>query len=115
MTVATTPAFAFDNSFVRDLEGLYVPFRPRPVREPSLLLFNDALAGELGLDAAALRSPEGVAVLAGNEVPEGAASVAQAYAGHQFGGYSPRLGDGRAILLGELGLGCKRIDGVCDG
>ncbi|MGQ0846155.1 MAG: protein adenylyltransferase SelO [Sporichthyaceae bacterium] len=102
MTVDAAPTFAFDNSFVRDLEGLFLPFRPRPVREPSLLLFNDALAAELGLSAQALRSPEGVAVLVGNEVPEGAASIAQAYAGHQFGGYSPRLGDGRAWLLGEV-------------
>ncbi|MGQ0464505.1 MAG: protein adenylyltransferase SelO [Sporichthyaceae bacterium] len=102
MTVATTPAFAFDNSFVRDLPGLFVPFRPRTSREPRLLLFNDALAAELGLDAEALRSDAGVAVLVGNEVPEGAAAIAQAYAGHQFGGYSPRLGDGRAWLLGEV-------------
>ncbi len=102
MDLATKPTFAFDNSFVRDLEGLFIAWKPKPVDEPSLLLFNDALAAELGLDADALRSPEGVAVLVGNEIPEGAAAVAQAYAGHQFGGYSPRLGDGRAWLLGEV-------------
>ncbi|MDP8910278.1 MAG: YdiU family protein, partial [Chloroflexota bacterium] len=60
------------------------------------------LATELGVDADALRAPDGVAVLAGNATPEGASPVAQAYAGHQFGGYSPRLGDGRALLLGEV-------------
>jgi uncharacterized protein YdiU (UPF0061 family) len=65
-------------------------------------MLNADLAEELGVDADALRAPDGVAVLAGNVVPEGASPVAQAYAGHQFGGYSPRLGDGRALLLGEL-------------
>ena len=102
MKVADQPAFGFDNTFVRDLAGLFQPWNPAPVPDPHLLLLNEALAIELGLDPAALRSPHGVAVLAGNAVPEGAASVAQAYAGHQFGGYSPRLGDGRALLLGEM-------------
>src|SRR5690606_34068503 len=73
---------------------------PVPVREPRLVLLNEALAQELGLDAAVLRSGQGVAVLAGNHVPEGAEPLAQAYAGHQFG-YFTMLGDGRAILLGE--------------
>jgi uncharacterized protein YdiU (UPF0061 family) len=94
--VADHPMFGFDNTFVRDLAGLFQPWQAATVPAPRLLLLNDALALELGLDPAALRSPRGVAVLAGNEVPEGAASVAQAYAGHQFGGYSPRLGDGCA-------------------
>ncbi len=102
MSVATEPVFTFDNSFVRELTGLYVPWQPAAVPEPALLALNEGLAAELGLDVDALRSPAGVAVLAGNAVPEGAASVAQAYAGHQFGGYSPRLGDGRALLLGEV-------------
>jgi len=102
VTVATRPKFAFDNSYVRDLPGLYVPWQPRPVAAPELLVLNQQLAVELGLDPDALRSPVGVAILAGNVVPEAAASVAQAYAGHQFGHYVPRLGDGRALLLGEL-------------
>jgi len=102
MTVATGPQFAFDNSYVRDLEGLYEPWQAAPVPAPRLLALNDALAAELGLDAEALRAPEGVAVLAGNAVAEGASPVAQAYSGHQFGGFSPRLGDGRALLLGEV-------------
>ena len=92
----------FDNSFVRELEGLFEPVQPARSSAPRLLAFNDGLAVELGLDPARLRSPEGVAVLAGNRLPAGAAGVAQAYAGHQFGGYSPRLGDGRALLLGEV-------------
>jgi uncharacterized protein YdiU (UPF0061 family) len=100
--VADQPVFGFDNTFVRDLVGLFEPWQAAQVPHPRLLVLNDALAAELGLDPAALRSPAGVAVLAGNELPDGAAGVAQAYAGHQFGGYSPRLGDGRALLLGEV-------------
>jgi uncharacterized protein YdiU (UPF0061 family) len=102
MSVATGLQFEFDNSFVRDLPGLFTPWQPQAVRDPSLIVLNEPLARELGLDPEALASPEGVQILAGNTVPEGAASVAQAYAGHQFGGYSPRLGDGRAFLLGEI-------------
>src|SRR5690606_40614968 len=73
---------------------------PTPVAEPRLVVLNDALAEELGLDPDALRSEEGVAVLAGNRLPEGSDPLAQAYAGHQFGHFT-MLGDGRAILLGE--------------
>src|SRR3954462_4561886 len=102
MTVVTRPLFAFDNSYVRDLEGLYRPWRANVVPAPRLLLLNSSLARELGLDPEALAGPDGVDILAGNAVPDGGASVAQAYAGHQFGAYSPRLGDGRALLLGEL-------------
>ncbi len=102
MSVAARPLFAFDNSFVRELEGLYTTWSAEPARAPRLLALNEDLAAELGLDAAALSGPAGVAVLAGNAVPDGAQPVAQAYAGHQFGGYSPRLGDGRALLLGEV-------------
>ena len=65
-------------------------------------MLNEELAAELGVDPAALREPAGVALLVGNGLPDGATPVAQAYAGHQFGGYSPRLGDGRALLLGEV-------------
>lgn len=96
------PPFAFDNSYARDLPGAYVPWKPTPAPAPRLLYLNEPLADELGLDAAALRGPEGAALFAGNAVPEGAAPIAQAYAGHQFGGFSPQLGDGRALLLGEL-------------
>jgi serine/tyrosine/threonine adenylyltransferase len=100
--VAAGSLLTLENTFVRDLEGLFVPWQAEPLPDPELLLLNDALAAELGLDPAELRTPEGVAVLVGADVPEGATPVAQAYAGHQFGGYSPRLGDGRALLLGEV-------------
>ena len=95
-------AFGFDNSYARELPGFYVAWKPAPVPAPRLLYLNDDLAAELGLDAAALRSVEGAALFAGNTLPDGAEPIAQAYAGHQFGGFSPQLGDGRALLLGEL-------------
>ncbi|MDX6691943.1 MAG: serine/tyrosine/threonine adenylyltransferase [Solirubrobacteraceae bacterium] len=102
MSVAAPPLFAFDNSYVRELEGLYEPWRATPAPAPALLALNEELAIELGAEPAALRAPEGVAVLVGNRTPDGASPVAQAYAGHQFGGFVPRLGDGRALLLGEV-------------
>jgi uncharacterized protein YdiU (UPF0061 family) len=102
MSVAARPLFAFDNSFVRELQGLYEPWQAARAPEPRLLALNTQLAAELGADAADLNTPDGVAVLVGNAAPEGAEPVAQAYSGHQFGGFSPRLGDGRALLLGEV-------------
>jgi len=102
MSVAARPLFAFDNSYVRDLEGLYVPWQATPAPAPRLLALNAELAAELSVDGEELRAPDGVAILAGNAAPDGASPVAQAYAGHQFGGYAPRLGDGRALLLGEV-------------
>ena len=98
-----TPTNAvFDNSYARDLAGLYAKTQPAGSPAPQLLRLNRALAAELGLDADAWASADGVAVLAGNTVPAQAQPLAQAYAGHQFGGFSPQLGDGRAVLLGEI-------------
>ncbi len=94
------PTLAFDNSYARELEGLYVRWQPAAAPQPRSVVFNTALAAELGLQR--LDSAEGAALLAGNRLPAGADPVAQAYSGHQFGGWSPRLGDGRALLLGEL-------------
>jgi uncharacterized protein YdiU (UPF0061 family) len=93
---------AFDNSYARLPERFFRPLAPTPVRAPALIKVNAGLAAALGLDADWLESPEGVAMLAGNHVPQGAAPLAQAYAGHQFGGWVPQLGDGRAVLLGEV-------------
>jgi len=101
VSVAVRPRFEFDNTFVRDLAGLYEPWQAAPVPAPRLLALNEELAGELGVDAASLRTPEGIALLVGADVV-GTTPVAQAYSGHQFGGLSPRLGDGRALLLGEV-------------
>src|SRR5262247_1796532 len=94
--------FIFDNTYARELEGFYVPWKATQVARPSLVKFNREFARELGLDADALDSEEGARIFAGNETPEGAAPLAQAYAGHQFGGFVPQLGDGRALLLGEV-------------
>jgi len=80
----------------------YAHVRPTGVPQPRMLKFNHALAAELGLDARELDSPEGAEIFSGNTVPEGMTPIAMAYAGHQFGGFVPQLGDGRAILLGEV-------------
>ena len=96
-----TPVFRFDDSYARQLPGLSVSWAAAPVPAPELLVLNEGLAAELGADPAALRQRPGMSLLVG-QVPEGVATVAQAYAGHQFGMYVPRLGDGRALLLGEV-------------
>ena len=94
--------FSFDNSYARLPARFYIRQAPIAVAAPRLVFFNAPLAEALGLDAAALAGAEGAAIFAGNLVPEGADPLAMAYAGHQFGGFSPRLGDGRALLLGEV-------------
>jgi uncharacterized protein YdiU (UPF0061 family) len=91
-----------DHLFARDLPELAVEWQGESTPAPSLLVLNEALAADLGLDPDWLRTPDGLGLLTGTVVPPHATPVAQAYAGHQFGGYSPRLGDGRALLLGEL-------------
>ena len=100
-TAVTPPEFLFDNSYARDLPGLHVAQSPARVRAPRLLALNRGLASELGLDPDRLE-PWAAALFSGNLLPAGAQPIAQAYAGHQFGGFSPRLGDGRALLLGEV-------------
>ncbi len=92
----------FDNTYARELEGMYVPWTGDKVPAPRIVQFNGALAADLGLDPEVLNAPEGAEMLCGSVVPKAATPLAQAYAGHQFGGFSPQLGDGRAILLGEL-------------
>lgn len=96
-----TPHFPFDNSYARLPDRFYTRQPPVPVTAPRLVAVNHALAARLGIDL-----PEDEAkiasIFAGNALPEGAEPLAQVYAGHQFGGWSPRLGDGRAILLGEV-------------
>ncbi len=92
----------FDNSFVTLPDRFFSRLAPTPVSKPELVAVNRALAGELGLDTEELSSDDGIRILAGNTVPKGAEPLAQVYAGHQFGGWVPQLGDGRAILLGEI-------------
>ncbi len=97
-----TPTFNFDNTYARDLDGFYAPWTGDAVPAPKIIQLNHDLAVELGLDPDALDTDEGAAILAGSHAPDGAIPLAMAYAGHQFGGFSPQLGDGRAILLGEV-------------
>jgi uncharacterized protein YdiU (UPF0061 family) len=100
--MTASPRFGFDNSYARLPERFYVRVDPTPVAAPRLVKVNAALANQLRLDAAAIASDQGVAILAGNQVAEGSEPLAMAYAGHQFGHFVPQLGDGRANLLGEV-------------
>jgi len=100
--MASLAAFRFDNSFARELGGFYTLWAPVTAPSPRLLFLNRSLADELGMDLASLDDAALAAMFVGNALPEGAQPLAQAYAGHQFGGFSPQLGDGRALLLGEV-------------
>jgi uncharacterized protein YdiU (UPF0061 family) len=95
-------SFGFENSYARLPEHFYARLNPTPVAAPQLIKLNVELAEKLNLDPAALATPQGVAILAGNRVAMGSEPLALAYAGHQFGYFVPQLGDGRANLLGEL-------------
>lgn len=94
--------FDFANSYAQLPERFYRRQSPVPVRNPGLVAFNDALAAELGMKREAVDEAELAGVFSGNVVPDGADPLAMAYAGHQFGHFVPQLGDGRAILLGEV-------------
>jgi len=102
---AASPSAArwpFDNSYGRLPERFYARLEPTAVSAPHLIKLNRPLALQLGLDPEMLASADGVAALAGNRLPDGAEPIALAYAGHQFGNFVPQLGDGRAVLLGEV-------------
>jgi len=104
-------AVTFDNSYARLPEHFFAKIAPTRVREPRVVKVNGPLAERLGLDPLLLASPEGAQILAGNTLLPGSNPIALAYAGHQFGGFVPQLGDGRAILLGEIvGTDGKRRD-----
>ena len=92
----------FDNSYSRLPGQFYTRQNPVPVSAPSLIRINHALAEKLGIDPIWLESEEGISTVTGNKIPVGGDPIATVYAGHQFGGWSPQLGDGRAILLGEV-------------
>ncbi|MEQ8514799.1 MAG: protein adenylyltransferase SelO family protein, partial [Chromatocurvus sp.] len=93
----SSSAIPFDNSYAQLPPRLYSEVSATPVANPGLLRVNTELCRQLGIDADWLASPEGVAVLAGNALPEGSAPIATVYAGHQFGQFNPQLGDGRAL------------------
>jgi len=102
VSVAPSPTVLLGDRFARELTEMAVPWQADEAPDPRLVVLNEPLAEELGLEPGWLRSSVGTRLLVGNFVPSGATPVAQAYAGHQFGGFVPRLGDGRALLLGEL-------------
>src|SRR5260221_3697098 len=97
-----TVHFPFQNTYAALPDNFFARVAPTPVASPTLIKLNRGLATHLGLDPDRLASPEGVAILAGKQIPDGADPIAMAYAGHQFGHFVPQLGDGRAILLGEV-------------
>src|SRR4051812_27806417 len=101
-TNRTRTPIPFDNSYARLPERFFARVVPTPVAAPRLIKVNRTLANQLGIDPEWLQSREAVEVLAGNRVLKNAEPIATAYAGHQFGGLVPQLGDGRAILLGEV-------------
>ncbi len=96
------PIAVFSNSYARLPENFFARLAPTPAPKPRLIKFNESLASELGVNAKGLEPDELAAVFAGNVTPSGAEPIATAYAGHQFGHFVPQLGDGRAILLGEV-------------
>jgi uncharacterized protein YdiU (UPF0061 family) len=102
VSLALSSTITLGDRFARELPELALPWQAEEAPDPRLLALNEPLAAQLGIDPASLRTPDGLRMLVGNLVPTGANPVAQVYAGHQFGGFSPRLGDGRALLLGEL-------------
>ncbi len=99
---SASPIAGLESTFADEVAGLTVPWQGAETPDPKLLVLNEQLASSLGLDINDLRGDEGVRVLSGSTAPAGVNTVAMAYAGHQFGGYVPSLGDGRALLLGEL-------------
>ena len=100
--MSTTLKIPFENSYARLPEHFYAKQGAQPVESPAWICLNRSLAAELGIDPVVLAGPVGLDVLAGNRSPDGAEPLAMAYAGHQFGHFVPQLGDGRAILLGEV-------------
>jgi len=97
-----TVHFPFQNTYSALPASFFARVAPTPVAAPRLIKLNRPLAVQLGLDPDVLESPEGAEILAGKRLPDGADPIAMAYAGHQFGHFVPQLGDGRAILLGEV-------------
>ena len=93
---------SFDNTYAQLPERFFAKQAPAQVPDPKLIRVNRALAVTLSIDSDWLESADGISMLAGNTVADGSEPIAQAYAGHQFGGFSAQLGDGRAILLGEI-------------
>jgi uncharacterized protein YdiU (UPF0061 family) len=102
MSDVSTIQFEFDNTYANQLEGFYVNWEADTAPNPEILCFNSSLAKELGIIEAKIERDTLAQIFSGNEAPVGSHPLAQVYAGHQFGGFSPQLGDGRALLIGEV-------------
>ncbi|AKK30427.1 YdiU family protein [Mycobacterium sp. EPa45] len=109
MSIAPDTTVVLGHRFATEVPEIALRWQAEAAPDPRLLVLNEALAAELGLDVAWLRGPEGIGLLVGTQLPADAEPVAQGYAGHQFGGWVPRLGDGRALLLGELADAAGRL------
>src|SRR3546814_15194884 len=107
--------FAFENSFHDSMEGFYAPAEAAKPSAPKLLIFNHALAERIGIEVADVADDDLARIFSGEEMPEGADPLALAYAGHQFGPFSPPLGDGRALLLGEIVAPDGQVGGASGG
>ena len=102
LAVSSSKPFKFSNTYVRLPDRFFVRLDPTPVQSPELVRLNTGFADNLGIESDYLKTGQGIEILSGNTVPAGAEPLAMAYAGHQFGSWVPQLGDGRAILLGEV-------------
>lgn len=102
MTASNILQAQFDNSYYRDLEGCYVAWQGVVAPKPEVIRINHQLADELGFNIKALTDDQSAEIFSGSKILEGSVPIAQVYAGHQFGGFTPILGDGRALLLGEV-------------
>ena len=96
------PCINFDNTYVKLSSNFYTEIKPRVPSNPSIIKLNSNVADKLGISSEYLKSLEGLNFLSGSEIIDGSEPIATVYAGHQFGYFSPQLGDGRAILLGEV-------------
>ena len=94
--------FQFDNTYINLPKNFYQKIKPVPVKKPHLLKLNHELLDYFNLDISSLKSSSGVSILSGNKVPTNTTPLAMVYAGHQFGNFVDQLGDGRAVLLGEI-------------
>ncbi len=100
--ISKSQIFQFDNTYINLPKNFYQKIKPVPVKKPHLLKLNHELSNYLNIDISSLKSNSGISILSGNKVPTDTTPLAMVYAGHQFGNFVDQLGDGRAVLLGEI-------------